>query len=322
MAQGNGRTSKKVTFLPAGLDRAASEQLVGDPPGPPRFTARSRPDAQAHPLERRRPALHRGAHDARSAGGRRERDDRPGRRADHDARRQPRRPARARSSKQRKWDDYSLGRDLVDAHLGALDQVYIGVITSHRDAIDETEKLDPVTQDLLIEQTETLEQFHWFVRAHLEDAGGHLADDGRTTEKTAAAASARKATGEALERLALRRARVTRGLAGGSSGVVEPARPERVAERDGQVDREHERPDRCDVDERRSAIEVVDEQHAESEERRSDRPGGQVAEPLADAPALRGGGPGGAGARGPGRRRTSARNGRPPSESCGDPKRR
>jgi starvation-inducible DNA-binding protein len=95
--------------------------------------------------------------------------------------------------KQREWDDYSLGRDLVDAHLGALDQVYIGVITSHRDAIDETEEIDPVTQDMLIEQTEALEQFHWFVRAHLEDAGGHLADAGRTTEKTAAA-SARKAT--------------------------------------------------------------------------------------------------------------------------------
>ena len=29
MAQGNGRTSRKVTFLPAGLDRKASEQLVG-----------------------------------------------------------------------------------------------------------------------------------------------------------------------------------------------------------------------------------------------------------------------------------------------------
>ena len=45
--------------------------------------------------------------------------------------------------KQREWDDYSLGRDLVDAHLGALDQVYVGVITSHREAIDETEKIDP-----------------------------------------------------------------------------------------------------------------------------------------------------------------------------------
>jgi starvation-inducible DNA-binding protein len=95
--------------------------------------------------------------------------------------------------KQRTWDDYSLERDLVDAHLAALDLVYVGVITAHRDAIDKTEELDPVTQDLLIEQTEILEQFHWFVRAHLEDAGGHLADAGDRTEKRAAA-SARRAT--------------------------------------------------------------------------------------------------------------------------------
>jgi starvation-inducible DNA-binding protein len=88
---------------------------------------------------------------------------------------------------QRKWDDYSLGRDLVDAHLAALDLVYVGVITSHRDAIGETEKPDPVTQDIFIEQTEQLEQFHWFVRAHLENAAGHLSDDGATTEKGAAA---------------------------------------------------------------------------------------------------------------------------------------
>ena len=67
------------------------------------------------------------------------------------------------------------------------------MITSHRKAIDATEEIDPVTQDVLIEQTETLEQFHWFVRAHLEDAGGHLADSGDHTEKRAAA-SARRAT--------------------------------------------------------------------------------------------------------------------------------
>ena len=92
---------------------------------------------------------------------------------------------------QRGWDDYSLGRDLVDAHLGALDLVYGGVVTSHRKAIAETEELDPVTQDTLIEQTATLELFHWFVRAHLEDAGGKLASAGAETER-AAAASARR----------------------------------------------------------------------------------------------------------------------------------
>ena len=37
-----------------------------------------------------------------------------------------------------------------------------------------TEELDPVTQDMLIGQLEQLELFHWFVRAHLETAGGTL----------------------------------------------------------------------------------------------------------------------------------------------------
>ena len=100
--------------------------------------------------------------------------------------------------KQRTWDDYQLGgRDLVDAHLAALDLVYAGVITSHRKAIDATEEIDPVTQDILIEQTESLELFHWFVRAHLEDSAGHLVDADDRTEK-AAAASARRATDSPL----------------------------------------------------------------------------------------------------------------------------
>ena len=94
---------------------------------------------------------------------------------------------------QRSWDDYALGRDLVDAHLAALDLVYAGVITSHREAIDETEQIDPVTQDMLIGQTAALELFHWFVRAHIEDSGGKLATAGTRTERTAAARSRRKA---------------------------------------------------------------------------------------------------------------------------------
>src|ERR1700704_2145594 len=68
----------------------------------------------------------------------------------------------------RSWDDYSLGRDDALAHLGALDLVYGGVIEAHRKAIAETEEPDPVTQDMLIEQAGQLEQYHWFVRAHLE----------------------------------------------------------------------------------------------------------------------------------------------------------
>jgi starvation-inducible DNA-binding protein len=87
---------------------------------------------------------------------------------------------------QRHWDDYSIGRADAIAHLGALDVVYTGIIEAHRAAIEETEELDPVTQDMLIGQSAQLEQFHWFVRAHLETADGSLSTGGAQTEKTAA----------------------------------------------------------------------------------------------------------------------------------------
>src|SRR6202041_710564 len=61
---------------------------------------------------------------------------------------------------QRDWDDYSIGRADAIAHLGALDVVYSGIIEAHRAAIDETDELDPVSQDLLIAQSAQLEQFH------------------------------------------------------------------------------------------------------------------------------------------------------------------
>jgi starvation-inducible DNA-binding protein len=64
--------------------------------------------------------------------------------------------------------------------------VYDGIIENHRDAIDKTERLDLVTQDMLIGQCGKLEQFHWFVRAHLENASGKLSTDGASTEKQAA----------------------------------------------------------------------------------------------------------------------------------------
>ncbi len=86
----------------------------------------------------------------------------------------------------RSWEDYSVGRADAIAHLGALDLVYAGVISSHRDAIETTDDLDLVTQDMLIAQSAGLEQFHWFVRAHLENAGGELATAGAETEIAAA----------------------------------------------------------------------------------------------------------------------------------------
>ncbi|MFB9314631.1 Dps family protein [Nocardioides plantarum] len=95
---------------------------------------------------------------------------------------------------QRSWDEYSIGRATTQEHLGALDLVYQGVITSYRDAIQELDDLDLVTQDLLISHTDALELFHWFIRAHLEDKGGNLSTTGATTEGEAAAAAQQDAS--------------------------------------------------------------------------------------------------------------------------------
>jgi starvation-inducible DNA-binding protein len=92
-------------------------------------------------------------------------------------------------AKERGWNDYSLGRAGTGEHLAALDLVYDGVISDHRDAIAELDELDLVSQDLLISQNERLEMFQWFVRAHLEDSGGNLTHEGAETEQRAARAA-------------------------------------------------------------------------------------------------------------------------------------
>jgi len=91
---------------------------------------------------------------------------------------------------QRDWDDYSIGRAGAIEHLGALDLVYVGVISSTRQAAADVEDVDPVTNDLLISQLGELEQFHWFVRAHLENAGGRLVTEAASTETEAATSAA------------------------------------------------------------------------------------------------------------------------------------
>ncbi|MET7646740.1 DNA starvation/stationary phase protection protein [Streptomyces sp. NPDC005426] len=90
---------------------------------------------------------------------------------------------------ERTWDDYSLGRADAMAHLGALDLVYTGIITGHRSALGKAGDIDPVTEDLLIEHLRSLEQFQWFVRAHLESTGGSLSTAGTRTERQAAEAA-------------------------------------------------------------------------------------------------------------------------------------
>ena len=95
--------------------------------------------------------------------------------------------------KDRTWDDYSVERDTVQAHLAALDLVYTGVIEDTRKAIDTLDDLDLVSQDIMIEHSGELEKFQWFVRAHLENSGGQLANKGETTEKGAASRAKKKA---------------------------------------------------------------------------------------------------------------------------------
>jgi starvation-inducible DNA-binding protein len=109
----------------------------------------------------------------------------------------------------RSWDDYSLLRATTLEHLGALDLVYDGVVSDHRSAIQEVGDLDPVTEDLLINQSSQLEQYQWFVRAHLEDTSGTLSTQGATTLADAASQAAggapRKAAKKAAKRAAKKR---------------------------------------------------------------------------------------------------------------------
>jgi starvation-inducible DNA-binding protein len=94
--------------------------------------------------------------------------------------------------KDRTWDDYSLGRDTVQAHLAALDLVYTGIVEDTRKGIDRLDELDLVSQDMLIDHAGELEKFQWFVRAHLENSGGQLASRGASTEKAAARSAKKK----------------------------------------------------------------------------------------------------------------------------------
>ncbi len=75
---------------------------------------------------------------------------------------------------QRSWEDYDKNRAPVAEHLAALDTVYAGVTGDHRAARKVLADADPVSEDMIIEQLEQLEQFQWFVRAHLATSSGDL----------------------------------------------------------------------------------------------------------------------------------------------------
>lgn len=74
----------------------------------------------------------------------------------------------------RSWDEYDLLRADVSAHLTKLDAVYNGLIADHRRVLRELEEIDLVSHDMVLEHTEKLELFQWFVRAHLTNADGSL----------------------------------------------------------------------------------------------------------------------------------------------------
>lgn len=96
-------------------------------------------------------------------------------------------------AERRSWKDYSIQRALVVEHLGALDLVYNGVNAGHREAIEALDDVDPVSEDMFTGQLADLEQFQWFVRAHLESSEGKLLTHDKETEQSAAKAARKSA---------------------------------------------------------------------------------------------------------------------------------
>lgn len=86
-------------------------------------------------------------------------------------------------------DQYALGRAPVMAHLGALDKVYEQVGARHREAIEQVESVDPISEDLLVSQSRRIELNHWFIRAHISDTTGKLATQGTVNQLDAATAA-------------------------------------------------------------------------------------------------------------------------------------
>lgn len=86
--------------------------------------------------------------------------------------------------------DYAIGRAVVAAHLGAIDKAYERLITGCRAAITDLGSADPVTTDLLIQQTRSLEHLQWLIRAHLENTSGYLPTTAEDSQLDAAVAAA------------------------------------------------------------------------------------------------------------------------------------
>ncbi|QCR19276.1 Dps family protein [Agrococcus sp. SGAir0287] len=89
----------------------------------------------------------------------------------------------------RSWDDYSVHRAPTQAHIAALNLVYDGVIADYRTAQARLGEIDAMSEDIAVEQIRGLEQFQWFLRAHLEDASGTIAGESASSELAAAEAA-------------------------------------------------------------------------------------------------------------------------------------
>jgi diketogulonate reductase-like aldo/keto reductase len=84
-------------------------------------------------------------------------------------------------------NEREVGRALADSGVDRAD-VFLTTKCPPDRVGQELDDLDLVTQDMFIAETEQLELFHWFIRAHLEDQGGRLATEDASTEKDAARA--------------------------------------------------------------------------------------------------------------------------------------
>ena len=65
---------------------------------------------------------------------------------------------------------YDLNRASTQDHLAAIDELYTTVIENVRESLKVAGDIDPITEDIFIAQSAELEKFHWFVRAHLDNA--------------------------------------------------------------------------------------------------------------------------------------------------------
>lgn len=70
--------------------------------------------------------------------------------------------------------DYPLRKCDTQMHLRALDTCFSYVINEVRKAITLTQNMDPISQNMLLDQGEKLEHQQWFLRSHIEAPDGSL----------------------------------------------------------------------------------------------------------------------------------------------------